>query len=126
MSRATVALAVCISLVLTRLLGAHAHVSQDAAVASHHDHAAASIAFEFAADPGHAQAHDRHGEVDATSPDFTGKAANTLALALIAAVLVLATHLLSGGSVLLPAYRGPPFRRRPHLLPPSQAPPLAS
>lgn len=129
-SRIIVALLLCCALALARMLGIHVHIAhQDVTTveildAEHgHEHGAARVVSELG---DHTDSHLSHAELDADSADQTpGKLPSSLLFAFASCV----------AAFLIPArrrmhwrvrYESPPLRRRSHVLPLSQAPPLAA
>lgn len=110
----------------------HAHLEQPhdpsapVLAAEHHDHGFTLLLSEH--DPAHSESHLSHGDLDIGAPDMTaGKRPTTpLLLALIGTIFVLLALPRTRATVRPAPYRVPTHRRRIHVLPPSQAPPLAS
>lgn len=110
----------------------HAHLEQPhdpsapVLAAEHHDHGFTLLVSEH--DPAHSESHLSHGDLDIGAPDMTtGKLPTMpLLLALIGTVLVLLALAGTRATVRPAPYSVPTHRRRIHVLPPSQAPPLAS
>lgn len=129
-SRIILALLLCCALALARMLGVHVHVAHQHAIAVEtldadhgHEHGTARVVSELG---DHTDSHLSHAELDADSADQTpGKLPSLLLLAFASCV----------GAFLIPVprrmrwrmrYESPPLRRRSHVLPLSQAPPLAA
>jgi hypothetical protein len=120
---------ICSALILSRAIGVHVHLEHvgpehglAASVTHDHDHGPIVSAY----DDHHSAAHLQHGDVDASGQDMTpGKLPSLLLAALVASVFALLLPPLSR-AVQPPPYSPRPRRRRSRLLPPSQAPPLAS
>jgi hypothetical protein len=131
-SRTAVAIVVCFALVAARLMGVHAHLEQPhdpsapALATEHHDHGLRLLV--SAHDPAHSESHLSHGDVDIAAPDMTAGKLPTMSLllALIGAIFVLLALPRTRATVRPAPYHVPTHRRRIHVLPPSQAPPLAS
>lgn len=131
MPRIFVALLLCCALALTRVMGVHVHVapeahgSASAVLGDHgteHEHGVARVVTEVG---DHAEDHLSHAVVDADTPDKTsGKLPSLILLALAATI---SAFLMTGrhASFRRASYDPPPPRRRWHVLPLSQAPPLA-
>ena len=129
-SRIILALLLCSALALARMLGVHVHVAHPHAIAVEmpdaghdhdHDHGAARVVSELG---DHADSHLSHAELDADSADQTpGKLPSLLLLAFASCV---AAFLMSARRRMhwRVRYESPPLRRRSHVLPLSQAPPL--
>ncbi|MFP5306763.1 MAG: hypothetical protein ACLGI7_13190 [Gammaproteobacteria bacterium] len=129
-TRMIVALVLCCALALARMLGIHVHVAHehpttveemDVGHDHEHDHGVARVVSEI----DHLDSHLSHAEVDADTADTTaGKLPSLMLLALavcVATLLVAARQRVRWRA----CYESPPLRRRPHVLPLSQAPPLA-
>ncbi len=122
-------LLLCCVLALARMLGVHAHVAHQHAVVVEavevdhdHDHGVAHIVSGF---DNHAESHLTHAEIDADTADKTsGKLPSLLLFAIIACVAAFLVPARQG-TRWETRYRSPPLRRKPHVLPLSQAPPLA-
>lgn len=130
-ARVAVAIVVCFALVAARLLGVHAHLEHPhdlsaAQAAEHQDHGVRLLV--SAHDPAHSESHLSHGDVDLAAPDMTAGKLPTMSLLLALIGSVFFFLALPGArETARPApYRVPTHRRRIHVLPPSQAPPLAS
>lgn len=92
--------------------------------AEHHDH---STLFVSGHDESHSESHLSHGDVDIGAPDITAGKLPTMPLLLALLGTAFAFLLLPRTSPMVrPAPYVPIHRRRVHVLPPSQAPPLAS
>ncbi|MEW6166365.1 MAG: hypothetical protein AB1651_01480 [Pseudomonadota bacterium] len=124
-----VTLVLCCALALARMLGIHVHVAHEHPIAVEemdvdHDHEHDHVAW-VGGEIDHIDSHLSHGEVDADTADTTaGKLPSPVLLALAAGIAAL---LVSGRQRVRwrASYQSPPLRRRPHVLPLSQAPPLA-
>lgn len=127
--RIIVALLLCCALALARILGVHAHAAHEqphaptahATATAQHEHGAVRVVSGF---DDHADAHATGGDIDADAPDkHSGKLPSMVVLALVGAFVafVLPVRLPTVWPL---AYGAPPLRRRPHVFPPSQAPPL--
>lgn len=127
-TRIILTLVLCCALALARMLGVHVHVAHDHATAVEatgvdhdHDHGVARVVSKF----DHIDPHLSHADIDA---DATGEAAGKLpSLALLALAVCVTAFLVPArqGTRWRANYEPPPLRRRPHVLPLSQAPPLA-
>lgn len=119
---------VCSCLLLLQALGVHAHaipatqVHEQLALDAHEHYAVVS-----GLDSHHATAHVKDGAADVEPAKVSGKGAPTLILLALLGAAFLFSFLSAPRSIAMPALSPVPIRRRGgYLLPPSQAPPLAS
>lgn len=133
MARTSLIWFLCIALVFLGVSGLHGHLSEPGAAEHIHaadhadDHPYGHVVTVFDAD--HFQAHERHGDIDI---DPLAKAFGKgpllqmfAVLLFVCCVLWLINTPLAVSRAALPPLRPPKVRYRPHLLPPSQAPPNA-
>ncbi|MFA5938718.1 MAG: hypothetical protein WC809_05120 [Sinimarinibacterium sp.] len=126
--RIILALLLCCALALARVLGVHVHVAHEAhehatdALVVDHDHGEARIVSELG---DHADDHLIHADVDADSADKTSGKLPSPVLLVIAACIAAFLLPLRGDTDWRSIYDPPASRRRSHVLPLSQAPPLA-
>jgi hypothetical protein len=131
-SRLAIAVVACGAMLYAQASGVHLHLApehpHEAAheVADVHEHGSAQLVHEHDAD--HSTAHADEGTVDL---DLTGqalaKSSSLVTLVALFAAVVLLLVPITPLSVPRPRNRRLAYRQRiPHLLPPPQAPPLAS
>lgn len=131
-SRIAILVFACSALLYAQGSGVHLHLALDHPhgpsheVADVHEHGAAHVVNEH--DSGHAAVHADEGTVDLDVTDkLLGKTFSlSMAAAIFAAIILLIAHRTSLTAP-RPRNRRLPYRQRfHHLIPPPQAPPLAS
>lgn len=134
-TRLLIVAAVCVAVLATRSLGAHAHMSHGDGVGGHpegldhHERRHDSVVTTLVEGEAHIHAHRVRGETDLDIPAMAGEKPLPMELPVVAAPapgMLPVAPASSANVVVLPPYRPPRLRSRPNLLPPAQAPPIAS